>query len=135
MKPTAVVGLLMILIPAVWVVVRLLPANHPRTNIMRMATQQTQEATAQRQAVTFKEIESSFQAHYQAYYASSGFDYNHYRLAYKYGFDLAHDTENRAITWNLIEPQARAHWDERTLGAWNQHQEAVHYGWEQGMTV
>lgn len=133
MKSTTVVGILIILIPAVWVVVRLLPANHPRINTMRMTMQPVQEATGQRQADAFKENESSFQAHYQSHYALSGFDYNHYRLAYKYGFDLARDPENRKATWNLIEPQAQSQWDERTLGPWNQHREAVRYGWEQGM--
>ncbi|MCP9463485.1 MAG: hypothetical protein NNA25_01665 [Nitrospira sp.] len=135
MKPTAVVGVLIILIPVVWVVIRLLPANHPRMSTMRMAMQSAQEATEQRHTDTFKEFESSFQAHYQSHYASSGFDYNHYRLAYKYGFDLARDQESRKVTWNLVEPQARAQWDERTLGAWNQYREAVRYGWEQGMKI
>lgn len=133
MKSTTVIRLLILLIPAVWVILRLMPANHPRMNTMRLAAQQTQESSFSRENETFATLESSFRTHYQSHYASSGFDYSHYRLAYKYGYDLARDPDNRKVNWNIVEPQARAQWDERTLGAWNQHREAVLYGWEQGM--
>ncbi|MCP9443140.1 MAG: hypothetical protein NNA20_11160 [Nitrospira sp.] len=133
MKSTTVIRFLILLIPAVWVILRLMPANHPRMNTMRLAAQQTQESSFSRESETFATLESSFQAHYQSHYASSGFGYNHYRLAYKYGYDLARDPDNRKVNWNIVEPRARAQWDERTLGTWSQHREAVLYGWEQGM--
>lgn len=134
MKSTTVIRFLILFIPAVWVILRLMPVNHPKMNTVQFTARHAQEeAQSRRELDQFTAIESSFQAHYQSHYASSGFSYSHYRLAYKYGFDLARDPENQKVNWNIVEPQARAQWDERTLGAWSQHREAVLYGWEQGM--
>lgn len=81
----------------------------------------------------FLRHESIFEAHYQSHYATSGQTYQHYRLAYKYGFDLAQDRDNQKMDWKRLEPLARQNWNEGIMGSWSQHQEAILYGWEQGI--
>jgi hypothetical protein len=76
-----------------------------------------------------------FKAHYQSHYATSGYDYHHYRPAYKYGFDLALDPDNQKIGWSSVEPQARQNWNEGVMGRWGHHQQAILYGWEQGIKI
>ena len=129
MNSMTVVRLLILVIPAVWVAVRLMPVDHPQYTNLRPLTQQEH----QREPDMFTAKEALFKDHYQAHFTTSGFVYNHYRMAYKYGFDLALEPDHQTMNWASIEPQARQHWDERILGAWDQHQEAVFYGWEQGV--
>lgn len=131
MNSTTVVRLLILVIPAVWVAVRLMPVDHPQYTNLRPLTQQEQEH--QREPDLFTSKESLFKDHYQAHFTTSGFVYNHYRMAYKYGFDLSLEPDHQTMNWTSIEPLARQHWDERILGAWDQHREAVLYGWEQGV--
>lgn len=132
MNSTTVIRLLILVIPVVWVVLRLMPVDHPQYGNLRVAAQQAQEHQTHREPDKFSTQESSFKAHYQSHFSTSGFDYNHYRLAYKYGFDLALDPDHQQMNWKSIEPQARQNWDEHILGLWSQHRDAVLYGWEQG---
>ncbi|MDH5641161.1 MAG: hypothetical protein OEY28_07695, partial [Nitrospira sp.] len=89
MNSTTVVRLLILIIPAIWVVFRLLPVDHPQYGTLRLAAQQGQEPSAMREPDRFSTQESLFKSHYQSHFAASGYEYRHYRLAYKYGFDLA----------------------------------------------
>lgn len=129
---------LILVVPVAWVVIRLLPAEHPKYgNLRALASQEHHvgQGMTGRDNETFDKFvshESWFKAHYQSHYTTSGYDYNHYRLAYKYGFDLALDSYNQQRDWNSVEPHARQNWDERIMGPWSQHDQAVLYGWEQG---
>lgn len=135
MNSTTVVRFLILVIPVVWVIIRLMPADHPQYGNLRVAAQQTQTHRSDQEADKFVGRESLFKSHYQSHYATSGYDYNHYRLAYKYGFDLALDPDNQKMDWKSVEPLARQNWNEATMGRWNQHHEAILYGWEQALTV
>lgn len=135
MNSTTVIRLLILVIPAVWVVVRLMPVDHPQYANLRVTAQQAQDHLSMREPDQFSTQESSFKAHYQSHFVTSGYEYNHYRLAYKYGFDLALDPDHQKMNWTSVEPQARQNWNERSLGPWNQHREAVVYGWEQGIKL
>jgi ABC-type nickel/cobalt efflux system permease component RcnA len=135
MNSTTVFRFLILVIPAVWVIVRLLPAEHPRYGNLRAVAQQAQDHQSHQEADQFVSYESLFKAHYQSHYATSGYDYSHYRLAYKYGFDLAHDPDNQKMDWKTIEPLARQNWDEGVMGRWSQHGQAILYGWEQGVKI
>jgi len=141
---------LILIIPVVWVVIRLLPSEHPRYGDLMGVAQQAQEPQSrqvgqdriagmtERDKETFDRFvshESRFKDHYQSYYRTSGYDYNHYRLAYKYGFDLALDPPNQKMEWKSIEPQARRNWDDGSMGLWSQHYQAVLFGWEQGIKL
>ncbi len=141
MTSTTAFRFLLLLIPVVWVVIRLLPAEHPQYgNLRTIASQehQSDQGTTGRNkesSDTFANHDSSFRAHYQSHFATSEYDFNHYRLAYKYGFDLALEPDNRKMEWRSLEPQARQNWNEKLMGLWSQHREAVLYGWEQGLKI
>lgn len=141
MKASTAFRFLLLLIPVVWVVIRLLPAEHPQyRNLRSIASQehQSDQATTggnNESSDTFVNHDSSFKAHYQSHYATSGYDFNHYRLAYKYGFDLARDPDNRKMEWGSLEPEARKNWNEKLMGLWSEHRQAVVYGWEQGLKL
>ncbi len=141
MKASTAFRFLLLVIPVVWVVIRLLPAEHPQygnfRTIASQAHQSDQGTTGghQESSDTFANHESSFKAHYQSHFASSGYDFNHYRLAYKYGFDLALDADHRKMEWSSLESQARQHWNEKLMGLWSQHRLAILYGWEQGLRL
>jgi len=135
MNSTTVIRLLILIIPAVWVVIRLMPVDHPQYTNPPVSIQESTNRPSQQELDAFSVKESSFKNHYHAHFSTSGFVYNHYRLAYKYGFDLAIDPDHQTMNWTSIEPLARRNWDERILGLWSQHREAVLYGWEQGVTT
>ncbi len=141
MKAATAFRFLLLVIPVIWVVIRLLPAEHPQYgNLRAIASQERQsryETTGQNKGASdkFTSHESSFKAHYESHYASSGYDFNHYRLAYHYGFDLARDLDNQKMNWNGLEPQARQNWNEKLMGLWSQHRQAVLYGWQQGLKL
>lgn len=141
MKPTSAFRFLLLLVPVVWVFIRLLPAEHPQYgNLRPIGSQehQSDQATTgshKESSDRFVNHESSFRAHYQSHYATSGYDFNHYRLAYMYGVDLARDSDNRKMEWSGLEPHARQSWNEKLMGPWSQHRHAVLYGWEQGLKL
>jgi Na+-transporting methylmalonyl-CoA/oxaloacetate decarboxylase gamma subunit len=146
MNSATVFRFLFLMILVVWVVIRLLPAEHPRYGNLRTIAPQAQEhqsrkveqGMTERDQVTsdkFANHESLFQAHYHSHFAASGYNYDHYRLAYKYGFDLALDPDHQKMAWNSVEPQARQNWNDGIMGLWSQHREAVLYGWEQGVKI
>jgi len=141
MSSATALRFLILVIPVAWVVIRLLPAEHPTYgNLRAIASQEhhVEQEIPGREKETFDKFvshESRFKTHYQSHYTTSGYDYNHYRLAYRYGFDLALDPHNQQMDWNSIEPQARQNWDERIMGLWSQHNQAVLYGWEHGVKL
>ncbi len=135
MSSSSVFRYLILVIPVAWVVIRLMPAEHPRYGHLQLAAQQAQDQPSHHEADKFMIHESLFKAHYQSHYATSGYDYNHYRLAYKYGFDLALDQDNQKLGWKTVETQARQNWNEGLMGLWSQHDQAILYGWEQGVKL
>ncbi|MBH0200278.1 MAG: hypothetical protein HP497_12800 [Nitrospira sp.] len=135
MNSTNAVRFLILVIPVVWLVIRLTPAEHFRTNHLQIMAQESYNLPSHREPDKFASNESLFKAHYQSHYAASGFEYHHYRMAYKYGFDLALDPDNQKMGWKSVEPQARHNWNEGVMGQWSQHQQAILSGWEQGLKI
>ena len=126
---------LILVIPVAWVVIRLMPAEHQRYGHLQVAAPHDRDQLSPHETDQFVSQESLFRAHYQSHFATSGYEYHHYRLAYKYGFDIARDPDNQKMDWKSIEPLARQNWNEAVMGAWSQHHQAVLYGWEQGVKV
>lgn len=94
---------LILLIPAALVIFRLFPAEHPRYGNLKAVALETQQhqsrqvgqdrivESSEREKDTFDKFLSHelwWKTHYQSHDTTSGYDYNHYRPAYKYGFDL-----------------------------------------------
>ena len=76
--------------------------------------------------------EPDFRQDYESNFANSGYGYDQYRPAYRYGYEMASDSRYNASDWSDIEMQARRNWNEGTLGPWERYKDAVRYGWERG---
>jgi len=76
--------------------------------------------------------EPDFRQDYESNSANSGYGYDQYRPAYRYGYEMASDSRYNASDWSDIEMQARRNWNEGTLGPWERYKDAVRYGWERG---
>lgn len=153
MKSTTIFRLFLLVIPFVWVTMRLMPIERPSDgsygNVQLIASQaqdrpshQQQQDRAARMTEQEKEVlnkfvqhETRFKDHYQSHFSTSHYEYHQYRPAYQHGFELGLDPRYRRMDWSSVEPEARRTWDESTMGIWSQYKEAVHYGWEQGRRV
>ena len=76
--------------------------------------------------------EPDFRQNYESNFANTGYGYDQYRPAYRYGFELAKDPRYDGMDWNTLEMQAHRNWNEGTMGPWNRYKDAVRYGWERG---
>lgn len=76
--------------------------------------------------------EPDFRQDYQNNFSNSGYGYDQYRPAYRYGFEMASDPRYGNADWSDIERQAHRNWDEGTMGPWDRYKDAVRYGWERG---
>lgn len=77
----------------------------------------------------FSTYESGFRNHYQSTYADSGYDYNQFQPAYRYGYDLADRFPGR--DWNQVETDARTTWERQHPDTvWDDVKDAVRYSWE-----
>ena len=79
----------------------------------------------------YETYRSDFQRHYDENYARSGYPYDYYDIAYRYGYGLSHDPRYNNRTWSEIEPDARRYWEEQHEGSWDQFKEAVRHSWEE----
>jgi hypothetical protein len=76
--------------------------------------------------------EPDFRQNYESNFANTGYGYDQYRPAYRYGFELAKDPRYDGMDWKTLEMQAHRNWNEGTMGPWNRYKDAVRYGWERG---
>ena len=132
---------LLLVIPVVWVVIPLLPAEPPRYGNLKAIASHEYQSQQAGQGMTgqdnetfdkFANYQSSCKAQYRSHYTTSGYDHNHDRLAYKYEVDLALDPHHQKMDWNSIEPHARQNCEAGIIELWSQHRQAILYGWEQG---
>jgi hypothetical protein len=71
-----------------------------------------------------------FREDWQRNYASTGYGYERYQLAYKYGYQLANDQRYRGRGWNEIEPEVRYDWErQHPNDAWDDFKDAIRHGW------
>lgn len=78
----------------------------------------------------FADYDQEFRRHYNTRYATSGYDYDRYQPAYRYGYTLGTDRRYQNNDWASVEPQARRRWEEEHDSAWEDFKEAVRHGWE-----
>lgn len=72
-----------------------------------------------------------YQDHYREQYGVTGRDFGYYRPAYRYGYDLGHETRYRGRDWNAIEGDIRRDWEMRHPDTiWEDIKDAVRRGWE-----
>ncbi len=80
---------------------------------------------------TGSESDDVFRQHWQSAYGSSGGKYEDYASAYRYGANLAGQTQYQGYRWDELEPQVRSDWEASHQGSpWERTRQAVRYGWE-----
>jgi uncharacterized protein (TIGR02271 family) len=78
----------------------------------------------------YAEYETGFRTHFNTNYASSGYTYDQYSPAYRYGYTLAtNDRFNRYSDWTEMEPEARRYWEERNPDTWERFKDTIRDAW------
>lgn len=73
---------------------------------------------------------TDFRTDYDTNYANSGYSYEQYTPAYRYGYTLANNEQYRGYDWDRLEPQARTEWESRNPDSWENFKDAVRRSWE-----
>jgi len=76
-------------------------------------------------------VNPDYRTHYDMTYADTGYGYDRYEPAYRFGHDLAMDEFYRDYTWMDVEPEVRRHWDESNQGTWEEFKDAVRHAWNE----
>lgn len=79
----------------------------------------------------FSAYNDRFNSHYNTYYTNSGYDYDQYVPAYRYGYYLAIDDRYHNYDWDRIEPEARRYWETNEQGTWEDFKDAVRHAWQE----
>ncbi len=80
----------------------------------------------------FDRDEDMFRQHFNNNYGrmGTGYDYNNYRNAYRYGYGLGSDQRYQNYDWKRLEPEARRNWENQYSNMnWNDYSGAVQEGW------
>jgi len=78
---------------------------------------------------------NDFRTHYNTNYAKSGYTFDQYSPAYRYGYNLASDKNYSSRHWNDFESDVRTQWESRNKGTWEDFKDAIRYGWERFKNV
>jgi hypothetical protein len=79
---------------------------------------------------SYESFATDFQRHYDSAYASSGYAFNDFDAAYRYGYTLANDHRYRDYTdWYNLESQAREEWEQHHPNTWDRFKDAVRESW------
>lgn len=79
---------------------------------------------------SFDTYDRDFRSDWERSFRSSGFGYERYQPAYRYGYTLATENRYRGRDWNDIERDARRDWETRHPGdAWEDFKDAVQHAW------
>jgi len=74
--------------------------------------------------------ETGYRQHYDTNFANSGYTYEQYTPAYRYGYDLAVHPSYSNYSWVEVESAAQRSWEETNQGTWDQFKDAVRHAWE-----
>jgi hypothetical protein len=75
--------------------------------------------------------DNRFRGDFQTRYGSSGYSYDRYMPAYRFGYELRHNPNNAGKDWTYMEPIARREWELRGYElAWEDIKDAVRYAWD-----
>ena len=80
--------------------------------------------------VSFENLDSDFRNNYSQRYGRSGYNYEQYQPAYRYGYNLATHDRFRNQDWSAVEPEARRYWEERNQGTWDDFKDSIRYAWD-----
>jgi len=75
--------------------------------------------------------DNDYMDHYRNRYGTSGNNFDYYRPAYRFGYDVAHFEMYRNRDWDRIERDARRTWEhEHPDTMWDDVKDAVRDAWE-----
>lgn len=105
--------------------------SRDRTETIRDTARRTEVDVEPISGSDFGAYQDTFRNHYQTHYANSGFAYEQYEPAYRYGYSLASEDRYAGRDWAAIEPEARRYWNQRHKDSpWENFKDAVRHGWE-----
>ncbi len=76
-----------------------------------------------------------FRRDYQTYFGNTGYPYEHFEAAYRYGYGLAMEPTYHNRDWKEFETEARRGWEEGNTGPWDEVKDAVRRAWDQVKTT
>lgn len=79
----------------------------------------------------FAAYEPQYRQHYDRSLVATGYTYNQYLPAYRYGYNLATDSRYQDRNWTDVQAEAREGWEDYNEGTWQEFKDAVRHGWEQ----
>jgi len=80
-------------------------------------------------ANSFDMYNNDFRTHFTSRYGKSGYNYDQYSPAYRYGYNLA-SNQSYSGDWSTYEPDIRSRWEERNQGTWEDFKDAIRYAWD-----
>jgi uncharacterized protein (TIGR02271 family) len=78
---------------------------------------------------TYESFEPGWRTHYKNNFANSGYTYDQFTPAYRYGYSLATNQNYRGWGWDRLEPEAHRYWEERNPSTWDQFKNAIRQAW------
>jgi hypothetical protein len=79
----------------------------------------------------WEDLERRYRDDFDTNYAGGMYAWDQYTPAYRYGYNLATDPAYADRSWEEIERDAQARWEEQNSGTWDEFAGAIEYGWEQ----
>jgi hypothetical protein len=76
----------------------------------------------------YDSYEIAFRSHHKTHTTLG--PYEHYRLVYRYGYELGTDTRYIGVVWANVVRAARPRWEERNPGTWDQFEPMIQYAWK-----
>lgn len=74
-----------------------------------------------------------YRNHYNASLANTGYPYDYYVPAYRYGYGMASNARYQNSTWNVVETDARQDWEREHPGTWERFRDAIRHSYEDVM--
>lgn len=78
---------------------------------------------------TFEDYERDYRSDFGARNLT-GYSYEQFRPAYRYGYALATDPRHANEDWLSVENPARLEWEEQNPSTWDQVKDVVRYSWQ-----
>lgn len=72
----------------------------------------------------------AYRDHYQRDLADTGYPYDYYVPAYRYGYGLANDARYQNRTWDQVEPDVRRDWEREHPGSWERFKSSIRRAWD-----
>lgn len=79
----------------------------------------------------YSDYETTFRSRYNSQYANSGYTWEDYSPAYRYGYTLATNPQYRDTDWNTIQSSARTQWEAEHPNTWERFKDSIRDAWDE----